>query len=84
MGIHSGVPLSQTDPVTGRMDYFGKVVNKCARISSVALGGQLLVSDTVWEEIQKDPVYISTVKATPLGSFTFKGIKEETAVVQVF
>lgn len=41
-GVHAGKPLCQIDPVTGRMDYFGKMVNRAARISAVANGGQVL------------------------------------------
>lgn len=41
-GIHVGVPLCQTDSLTGRMDYFGQMVNKSARIGAVAFPGQIL------------------------------------------
>ena len=44
MGIHVGVPLCQTDPTTGRMDYFGPVVNKAARVSGCGHGGETVVS----------------------------------------
>ncbi|KAI2473646.1 adenylate cyclase [Annulohypoxylon bovei var. microspora] len=41
MGIHYGEPVAEIDPVTRRMDYFGPMVNKASRISSVADGGQI-------------------------------------------
>ncbi len=41
-GIHCGVPLCQNDPITGRMDYFGQMVNKASRISASAAPGQIL------------------------------------------
>lgn len=44
MGIHCGRPLHDADPVTSRMDYFGPMVNKTARISAIAAGGQITVS----------------------------------------
>lgn len=31
MGIHTGNPSAEPDPVTGRMDYFGPMVNRSAR-----------------------------------------------------
>ena len=53
MGIHWGKPVCETDPVTKRMDYFGPMVNRAARISSVADGGQITVSSDFIAEIQR-------------------------------
>lgn len=53
MGIHFGDCVSETDPVTRRMDYFGSMVNKASRISSVADGGQITVSSDLISEIQR-------------------------------
>ena len=53
MGIHYGECVSETDPVTRRMDYFGPMVNKAARISAVADGGQIAVSSDFISEIQR-------------------------------
>ncbi|EYB24353.1 hypothetical protein FG05_01234 [Fusarium graminearum] len=53
MGIHFGDCVSETDPVTRRMDYFGPMVNKAARISAVADGGQITVSTDFISEIQR-------------------------------
>lgn len=51
MGIHSGLPLCETDPITHRMDYFGPMVNRSARINSTALGGQIMCSADIIHEI---------------------------------
>ncbi|KAJ7624746.1 adenylate cyclase [Roridomyces roridus] len=51
IGIHCGSPLCVTDPVTNRMDYFGLVVTRAARIASIAAGGQILLSADVLAEI---------------------------------
>ena len=47
MGIHWGQPHCEADPITRRMDYFGPMVNRSARISAVAEGGQIAVSSDV-------------------------------------
>ena len=53
MGIHFGNCVSETDPVTRRMDYFGPMVNKASRISAVADGGQITVSSDFISEMQR-------------------------------
>jgi adenylate cyclase len=53
MGIHWGRPVCEIDPVTKRMDYFGPMVNRAARIESVADGGQICVSHDFLTEIMK-------------------------------
>ena len=53
MGIHFGDCVSETDPVTRRMDYFGPMVNKASRIAAVADGGQIAVSSDFISEIQR-------------------------------
>lgn len=53
MGIHWGEPVSEKDPITRRMDYFGPMVNRASRISAVADGGQITVSSDFIEEIRR-------------------------------
>ncbi|KAJ2906050.1 adenylate cyclase [Zalerion maritima] len=53
MGAHWGQPVCETDPVTRRMDYFGPMVNKASRVSSVADGGQITVSSDFISEVQR-------------------------------
>ncbi|KAF1979523.1 PP2C-domain-containing protein [Bimuria novae-zelandiae CBS 107.79] len=53
MGVHWGTPVCEVDPVTKRMDYFGPMVNRASRISSVADGGQITVSSDFIAEIQR-------------------------------
>ncbi|KAF2158037.1 PP2C-domain-containing protein [Myriangium duriaei CBS 260.36] len=53
MGIHWGRPVCEPDPITKRMDYFGPMVNRAARIESVADGGQITVSSDFIAEIQR-------------------------------
>jgi adenylate cyclase len=53
MGIHWGRPVCEQDPITRRMDYFGPMVNKSARVSAVADGGQISVSSDFVAEVQR-------------------------------
>ena len=53
MGIHWGKPVCEPDPITRRMDYFGPMVNKAARVSAVADGGQISVSTDAISEIRR-------------------------------
>jgi adenylate cyclase len=69
MGIHWGTPVCEVDPVTKRMDYFGPMVNRTARISSVADGGQITVSSDFIAEIQRLlETHIESDRSTSLGS----------------
>ncbi|KAM0789498.1 hypothetical protein ACM66B_000317 [Microbotryomycetes sp. NB124-2] len=52
MGIHWGQPVCEADPITRRMDYFGPMVNRSARIAAVAEGGQISCSQDVIDIIQ--------------------------------
>ncbi|KAL8679863.1 MAG: hypothetical protein Q9186_003883 [Xanthomendoza sp. 1 TL-2023] len=53
MGIHWGHPVCEPDPITRRMDYFGPMVNRAARISGAADGGQIYVSSDFIAEIHR-------------------------------
>ncbi|CAJ0635451.1 9952_t:CDS:10 [Entrophospora sp. SA101] len=52
MGIHWGTPLCEIDVVTKRMDYYGPMVNRAARICNAADGGQICVSSDIVSEIR--------------------------------
>lgn len=47
IGVNYGVTVSELDPITRRMDYYGPVVNRTSRVVSVADGGQIAVSAEV-------------------------------------
>lgn len=51
MGIHCGSPIPEPDPITHRMDYFGSMVNRSARICGSAAGGQIMCSAEIIREI---------------------------------
>ncbi|KAF9959416.1 cysteinyl-tRNA synthetase [Mortierella alpina] len=52
MGIHWGRPVSDRDAVTRRMDYYGPMVNRAARICDSADGGEICVSSDVINVMQ--------------------------------
>ncbi|KAI1296945.1 cysteinyl-tRNA synthetase [Mortierella claussenii] len=52
MGIHWGQPVSHRDEVTRRMDYYGSMVNRAARICASADGGEICVSSEVIKMMQ--------------------------------
>ena len=80
MGIHTGEPRAQQDPVTGRMDYFGPMVNKSARVESIAQGGQLLVSKEALNQMQLDE---ESMIVDSLGEVQLKGLSTKTDIFQV-
>ncbi|WBW71620.1 adenylate cyclase [Schizosaccharomyces osmophilus] len=47
IGVNYGVTVSELDPITRRMDYYGPMVNRTSRVVSVADGGQIAVSADV-------------------------------------
>lgn len=53
MGVHWGCPVPELDLVTQRMDYLGPMVNKAARVESVADGGQITLSSDFCSEFNK-------------------------------
>ena len=69
MGIHWGNPVCEPDPVTRRMDYFGPMVNRAARISGVADGGEINVSSDFIAEIQRTlETYADTERSNSMSS----------------
>jgi hypothetical protein len=89
MGIHSGTPNCRKNPVTGRMDYFGGVVNQAARVSDAAHGGQIAITQEVYEVLQRpeakqhallqelDPV------VRDLGKHALKGIQGRVQIYEL-
>ncbi|KAI9230134.1 MAG: hypothetical protein DHS80DRAFT_26692 [Piptocephalis tieghemiana] len=82
MGIHWGEPHCEEDPVTRRMDYFGPMVNRSARISGVADGGQICVSQDVIAEMDALSSLIN-VPEEELDPATLKLKKEVVAVTKL-
>ncbi|KAJ3160321.1 cysteinyl-tRNA synthetase [Geranomyces michiganensis] len=66
MGIHFGNPLCEVDPITSRMDYYGPMVNRAARVASAAQGGQILISSDCMKELKRTLGWEESVEDGPL------------------
>ena len=83
MGAHLGRPDCQEDPTTGRMDYFGRMVNRAARVSGAAHGGQILVSGSLWRELSDRLPALGSPVHQDLGDHRLKGLEGVERLVQV-
>jgi len=83
MGVHCGEPSCEPDPVTGRMDYFGQMVNRSARVESCANGGQIVISGDVWDKIQKEINKIPKFVSQYLGERELKGLSTTTHIYEI-
>ncbi|KNE65218.1 hypothetical protein AMAG_10866 [Allomyces macrogynus ATCC 38327] len=78
MGIHCGQPSCERDPITGRMDYFGRMVNRSARISSSADGGEITISADVLNELEEYGVIgLDGMCAPPSGGASDLGVPDD-------
>lgn len=79
MGGHLGTPTCERDPVTGRMDYFGPMVNRSARIGAAGHGGQIVLSQALVDAAGP----LDSVVTTGLGSHALKGLRQPERLVEV-
>eukprot|EP00993_Chasmostoma_nieuportense_P007611 NODE_881_length_1792_cov_28.327928_g825_i0.p1 GENE.NODE_881_length_1792_cov_28.327928_g825_i0~~NODE_881_length_1792_cov_28.327928_g825_i0.p1 ORF type:complete len:577 (-),score=153.47 NODE_881_length_1792_cov_28.327928_g825_i0:62-1762(-) len=80
MGMNSGNPEAQVDPITERTDYFGPAVNLAARIEGMAKGGQIACGSSGFLELQKAG-HLSNMHVEHIGEKKLKGIALPEAVV---
>eukprot|EP01116_Phalansterium_solitarium_P007479 TRINITY_DN2018_c0_g1_i1.p1 TRINITY_DN2018_c0_g1~~TRINITY_DN2018_c0_g1_i1.p1 ORF type:complete len:1271 (-),score=433.53 TRINITY_DN2018_c0_g1_i1:413-4225(-) len=85
IGIHTGAPTCAKDPVTHRMDYLGPMVNRAARIASMAHGGQTVLSSAVWSQISDDKLKhrVGDPVFKTLGKFSLRGLEGDELIIQV-
>eukprot|EP00002_Diphylleia_rotans_P006635 TRINITY_DN159_c0_g1_i7.p1 TRINITY_DN159_c0_g1~~TRINITY_DN159_c0_g1_i7.p1 ORF type:complete len:2480 (-),score=532.94 TRINITY_DN159_c0_g1_i7:244-7683(-) len=74
MGIHYGEPICREDPVTGRMDYFGPVINRAARVGGFPKGGQVAMSEPAYMEVMGELVNLGNPHIRDLGIHQLKGL----------
>eukprot|EP00668_Euglena_longa_P010897 GGOE01013212.1.p1 GENE.GGOE01013212.1~~GGOE01013212.1.p1 ORF type:complete len:370 (-),score=105.86 GGOE01013212.1:258-1325(-) len=79
VGIHFGLGDIQFDDVTKAYDYYGTVVNTAARIESACHGGQVGVSQEVFDAVQDS---LSDVVWCDLGCQPLRGLTEGTHLFQ--
>jgi adenylate cyclase len=65
MGLLTGEPICSEDPITGRTDYFGPVVNRAARVQGTANGGQIIMSGSTWAEVQPHLAELVRLTSSP-------------------
>ena len=80
IGIDSGVPLSQKDPCTGRIDYFGPTVNKAARVESQAVGGMISATYDIVDSIVKYLPALGNPIVSHFNTVRLKGIADEVEI----
>eukprot|EP00668_Euglena_longa_P010695 GGOE01012952.1.p1 GENE.GGOE01012952.1~~GGOE01012952.1.p1 ORF type:complete len:1267 (+),score=400.20 GGOE01012952.1:203-3802(+) len=80
VGIHYGLGDIILDPVSRSYDYYGTVVNAAARIESLCHGGQVAVSEAVYQEVSQA---VADVQWTSLGQHTLRGLAEPVHLYQV-
>lgn len=61
MGLLTGEPLCSEDPITGCTEYCGPVVDRAASVKSAANGGQIVVAESTWEDIEP---FLHTLEAS--------------------
>lgn len=71
IGIHTGEALAYTDEISRRLDYSGNTVDCAARVESLAIGGQVLISeDTYWDVRRMQDIRFHDWGEYPLKGFT--------------
>jgi class 3 adenylate cyclase len=81
-GLHVGEPICAPDLTSGRMDYFGPMVNKAARVSSAAHGGQILCSHAAWLQVRSYQQQYNFV-GRDLKVHKLKGIEGSERIFQI-
>jgi predicted ATPase/class 3 adenylate cyclase/tetratricopeptide (TPR) repeat protein len=76
MALHTGEAVVERDG-----DYFGPVLNRCARVLALANGTQILVTGTVADALRDRPVDSVTIE--PLGEHRLRDLAQPERVAQV-
>ena len=75
MGVHTGEGQFRDG------DYYGSAVNRCARLRSIAHGGQTLLSQTIYELLQDS--LPKGIKLLDLGEHPLKGLMRPEHIYQI-
>jgi hypothetical protein len=69
MGINAGQPRLVRDAMTRRAEYIGPVVNAAARITAMAHGGQVLLSESAFRKLKDSDLAKESNRIACLGKF---------------
>jgi len=72
---------AQPSPRTGKMEYFGPIMNHAARVASTAYGGQVLLHEATWEALDHDMLR-SDIVLTACGRHRLKGMAKSIRITQ--
>ena len=76
VGMSTGSPAMYSfNRVSGRMDYFGPVVNRAARILGQTVAGEICLSDATREALSVET--LDEILMETCGMFNLRGINEE-------
>ena len=77
----------ETDPGSKKLDYFGPAVNRAARISSMAAGGQILFDGPTLGLLKGNSeggdVHVAGMQVRPLGRYVLRGLQQPVDLVEV-
>ncbi|KAG1657236.1 hypothetical protein FOA52_000439 [Chlamydomonas sp. UWO 241] len=85
IGIDVGQVQADVSPVTGRMTYRGKVMNRAARICGKASSGMQWCSAALWDQVQLtcgEQLLSTGILGTELGAHKLKGVTNSVSLVQ--
>jgi hypothetical protein len=72
---------AQPSPRTGRMEYFGPIMNHAARVANTAYGGQVLLHEATLDALDRD-LLPDDVSLTPVGWHCLKGMRRAIRIAQ--
>eukprot|EP00668_Euglena_longa_P010472 GGOE01012679.1.p1 GENE.GGOE01012679.1~~GGOE01012679.1.p1 ORF type:complete len:444 (-),score=100.42 GGOE01012679.1:1072-2403(-) len=80
VGIHHGLGEVYLDPVTRGYDYYGTVVNTAARVEAVCHGGQVGITQAVYDALKGE---FPGAVVTDLGEQALRGLAEPVHLHQL-
>ena len=81
VGLHYGKAQIMYDEVTKGYDYYGNLVNAAARVESVAHGGQIVVTDSLYWAVQASDLRYTSMD---LGLQQLRGLSGPLQLYQVW
>ena len=83
IGVCTGTPARvQVCPRTGRLEYMGKIMNRAARISALANGGQSLIAQDT-QKLVDGQESLEHVMLEHVGDFKLKGVASSMPLYEV-